>query len=136
MAKTALGRNKASSKIGRLEKQREACLRKLSERDERIDEARRRANEDRASVSKVGGELAELYQNPAELMKHARVVDMGEIIDNEYNLNVPRYINTFEPKDLADVGDALSDFLRARSAMDEADQSLIRMLRGIGYDGE
>jgi type I restriction enzyme M protein len=136
VAITAIARKKAMARIGRLEKQMALCLRKLSERDERIDEARRRANDDRASVAKVGDELADLYQNPTELMKHARVVDMEEVIDNEYNLNVPRFVNTFEPKTHVDVSDALSDFQQARVAMEGADQALIDMLRRIGYGAE
>ena len=35
---------------------------------------------------------------PDELIKHARVVELDEIEENEFNLNIPRYVDTFEPE--------------------------------------
>ena len=44
----------------------------------------------------MGDELISLYSDPGELLKHARVVDLEEVEENEFNLNVPRYVETFE----------------------------------------
>ena len=51
----------------------------------------------------MGEELVALYANPEELLKHACVVDMEEVEVNEFNLNVPRYIDTFEPEPRIEV---------------------------------
>lgn len=45
-------------------------------------------------MAKVGTELVALYADPDELLKHARVVALDEIEENEFNLNIPRYVNT------------------------------------------
>ena len=93
--------------LGKLEKAREKVAAKVAERDERIAEARRRAEDDRQDVAKVGDELVALYADPDELLKHARVVGLDEIEENEFNLNIPRYVDTFEPEPRVDVSVAL-----------------------------
>jgi type I restriction enzyme M protein len=72
-------RSKIETKIGKLESQRQKHAAKIRERDERITEARRRAEEDRKAVAEVGHELGTLYGDPDELLKHSRVVPIDEI---------------------------------------------------------
>ena len=35
--------------------------------------------------------------------KFAHVADMQEIVDNDYNLNIPRYVDTFEEEEPVDL---------------------------------
>jgi len=121
-------------KVVRLEKQREKPAAKLAERDERIAEARRLASADRDEVSTIGAELNALYANPAELIKQARVVAIEEVADNEYNLNVPRYVDTFEPEPTIDVRDALTTLEYAGQQARIAEDELKKLLRSVGYD--
>lgn len=79
----------------------------MTERDERIAEARRRAEDDREAIAQVGSELGALYGDPDELLKHARVVSLDEIEENEFNLSIPRYVDTFEPEPQVEVREAL-----------------------------
>ena len=106
-AATKRDKVKAASALTKLRKQRDKIAAKVAERDERIAETRRNAEDDRADVSAVGEELVALYADPDELLKHARVVDMDEVEENEFNLNVPRYVDTFEPEPRMDVMEAL-----------------------------
>jgi type I restriction enzyme M protein len=117
----------------KLEKQREKILTKIIERDERVAEARRRAEEDRQDVSKVGEELEALYDNPDELIKHVRVVALDEIEENEFNLNIPRYVDTFEPERRIEVKDALSALTDAETAARDAERRLGTLLEDLGY---
>ena len=79
---------KGARAIAKLEKQHDRLDAKLAERDERTAEARRRAEDDRKDVAAVGIELIGLYADPNELLKHARVVGLDEIEENEFNLNI------------------------------------------------
>lgn len=124
---------KVASAIARLEKQREKLAAKLAERDERIAEARRWAEDDRKDVGAVGDELIALYADADELLKHARVVGLDEIEENEFNLNIPRYVDTFEPEPRVDVKDALKALREAEAAAKAAEAGLSRLLRGVGY---
>lgn len=123
----------AEPKTPKVEKQREKLRAKLAERDERIGEARRRADDDRKDVSAVGAELAALYADPDELLKHARVVRLDEIEENEFNLNIPRYVDTFEPEPRVEVKDALKALREAEAATMASENALAAMLREIGY---
>ena len=125
---------KAAATVAKVEKQREKVTEKVSERDERIVEARRRAEDDRKDVTTVGEELIALYADPDELLKHARVVGLAEIEDNEFNLNIPRYVDTFEPEPRLEVKDALKALRDADAAERKAATELSVLLKGAGYD--
>lgn len=122
-----------TAKRADLEKQREKVLAKLAERDERIAETRRRAEDDRQDVVNVGDELVALYNDPDELLKHARVVGIDEIEENEFNLNIPRYVDTFEPEQRVEVGDALKALHEAEKLVGSAEKELTRLLEEFGY---
>jgi type I restriction enzyme M protein len=117
----------------RVEKQREKAAAKLAERDERIAEAKHRAEDDRKDVAVVGDELVALYAEPDELLKHARVVGLDEIEENEFNLNIPRYVDTFEPEPRVEVKDALKALRDAEAAAKMAEADLSRLIRSAGY---
>ena len=124
---------KAAIAVGKLEKQRDTAAAKIAERDQRIAEIRRGAEDDRADVSAVADELVSLYGDPDELIKHARVVDLEEIEENEFNLNVPRYVDTFEPEPRIEVKDALKALHDAEVKATRAERELTRLLEAVGY---
>jgi type I restriction enzyme M protein len=118
----------------KFEKQREKLAAKTVERDQRIAEARRRSQDDRRDVEQVCAELGALYGDPDELLKHARVVGITEIEENEFNLNIPRYVDTFEPEPRIDVRHALKTLHEAERTAAEAGNALSALLREIGYE--
>ncbi len=132
-AKTKQAAAKASQAIAKLESQRERLEAKIAERDQRIAEARRRAEDDRNDIAAVGEELVALYADTEELLKHARVVGLDEVEENEYNLNIPRYVDTFEPEPRVEVQDALRALLDAEVAARGAEAELQRLLSEVGY---
>ena len=75
-----------------------------------------------------------LYADPDELLKHARVVGLDEIEENEFNLNIPRYVDTFEPEPRIEVKDALKALRDADAAAVDAETALSLLLRQMGYD--
>jgi type I restriction enzyme M protein len=133
-AGTKLEKAKVASAIARLEKQREKLTAKLAEREERIAEARRRAEDDRKDVAAVSDDLVALYADPDELFKHARVVGLEEIEENEFNLNIPRYVDTFDPEPRVEVKDAMTALRDAEAAASVAEAELKRLLERVGYD--
>jgi type I restriction enzyme M protein len=130
---TKTSKDKAVAALAKLQAQRDKAAAKVRERDEKIAEARRRAEEDRRDVEQVGSELGMLYGNGEELLKHARVVDLEEIQENEFNLNIPRYVDTFEPEQRIEVKDALKRVRDAESAMRSSQINLDRLFKAIGY---
>ena len=123
----------ADAKIHTLEKQQAKLAAKIVQRDEKMNEARRRAEEDRQAVTNVGEELVALYTNPDELLKHARVVGFDEIEENEFNLNIPRYVDTFEPEPRIEMSEALAALQEAYDKVDQAKKKLEALLRAVDY---
>ena len=128
-AETTGDKAKAVRAVPKLTTQRDKVAAKVAERDERVAETRRIAEEDRKDVSTAGDELLSLYSDPAELLKHARVVDLEEIEENEFNLNVPRYVETFEPEKTIHVADALQALREAQEQTRDAETKLFGLLR-------
>ena len=126
-------RGKAEKKVGQLARAAEKLRKELAGRDERIAEVRKLAEEERQAIQSVGKELIALYADPAELAKHARDVDMAEIEENEFNLNIPRYVDTFEPEEPIDVNEALRELEQAEKERQAAEIELRKMLKGVGY---
>ena len=124
----------ADAKIKALEKQRVKPMAKITQRDEKMVEARRRAEEDRQAVTTVGEELVALYADPDELLKHTRVVGRDEIEENEYNLHIPRYVDTFEPEPRIEVSEALAALHEAQQKVDQAEEKLMELLKAVDYE--
>ena len=128
-----VAKSKAEAALTKLEGQRDKAAAKIAERNERIDESRRRAEDDRRDVDEVGTELGTLYGDADELLKHARVVGLDEIEENDFNLNIPRYVDTFEPEQRVDVNVALKALEDAESAAVTAQNQLMELLEQVGY---
>ena len=124
---------RAARAVTKLTKQRDKAAAKVAERDERIAETLRIAEHERKDVSAVGEDIVALYADREELLKHARVVDMEEVKENEFNLNVPRYVDTFEPEPRVEVEDALAALDDAEVKAKDASVALMGLLKGIGY---
>lgn len=48
--------------------------------------------------------IVDVFNNQLEIPKYSRMVSTQEIEQNEYNLNIPRYIDNQEEEDLQDIG--------------------------------
>jgi type I restriction enzyme M protein len=132
---TAREKTARSKQFDKLDKAVTKLKKKLDTRDERLVEARRRAEEERQAVRDTGSELRGLYADPDELLKHARVVGLREIAENEFNLNIPRYVDTFEPEPRVEVAEALRELHCANVASQDTERELMDLLTGIGYVG-
>ncbi len=58
--------------------------------------------------------IVDVFRNQIELPRYSRYVGLAEIADNDYNLNIPRYIDTTEPEDRQDIEAHLRGGLPAR----------------------
>ena len=52
--------------------------------------------------------VVDVFTNQLELSGYSRMVTLSEVVSNEYNLNIPRYIDSSEAEDLHDLGAHLS----------------------------
>jgi type I restriction enzyme M protein len=98
------------------------------ERDERIAEVERRAERETAEVQEAIADLQRICSNPDEARRYFAVAEKAEIEENEYNLNLPRYVDTFEPEEQIEIGGALEDFEKAKKSADASWSRLGQLL--------
>jgi type I restriction enzyme M protein len=120
-------RSKLERRLARLDEEMEQMKQDLAE-------AEKRAQQERESVDRVESELLEMFANPDLRKRYHAIVDLAEIEENEYNLNIPRYVDTFAPEDRIEIVDVLRELREVQSAELAADHALGELLKGIAPD--
>lgn len=69
-----------------------------------------------------------------DVERYARVVPVEEIENNDFNLNISRYVDTAEVEEKVDVSSAVAQLREAERARDEARATMDRFLAELGYD--
>lgn len=68
--------------------------------------------------------LLETYTNRSDVEKYARNVPLTEIAENDYNLNIPRYIDTFEAEEMIDIAAVAKELQELEEQISRADEDL------------
>lgn len=109
------GKKIAKNQLNVRENAKKSLEKLLAEKQHRIDEAHELAEKERIAIEDVEKELIEMY-NDSELRKrYFTVVDLEEIEENEFNLSIPRYVDTFEPEQEVDLQEAIEEFEKINS---------------------
>lgn len=77
--------------------------------------------------------LAETHLTGREEDHHSRVVDLEEIEENDWNLNVPRYVDTTEPEEPIDVSEKLRELDRLADERRKTDEELQKYMAELEY---
>jgi type I restriction enzyme M protein len=77
--------------------------------------------------------MAGAYHAWADEERFCRVVDLEEIEKNEFNLNIPRYVDTTEPEEPIDVEEELAVLKDLMAERDQAEQEMLGHLEELGY---
>lgn len=60
---------------------------------------------------------------------------LEEIKENDYNLNIARYIDTTEEEEQIDVAEALRQLRQLEQEREEIEKVMYGYLKELGYDG-
>ncbi|MBK4742781.1 type I restriction-modification system subunit M [Bacillus cereus] len=80
--------------------------------------------------------IVETYKKREDVEKYAHIATFDEIKENDFNLNIPRYVDTFEeeaPVDMASVGSTIKDIRKEKA---ELESSLYDMISSLQFDEE
>lgn len=77
--------------------------------------------------------IVSAYDNWNEQEKYCRVVSLDEIRNNEYNLNIARYIDTAEEEEQIDVNEALAELRKLEEERKEVETRMYAYLKELGY---
>lgn len=76
--------------------------------------------------------IVETYQARAEIEKYSHRASPEEIAENGFNLNIPRYVDTFEPEEEINVADVQRDIVRIEEELAEVRAKMMGYLRELG----
>jgi type I restriction enzyme M protein len=101
----------------------------LQKRDKSLADARLEAIREKEAIQKVSAELLIVFDHPELRKSYFSLVEIDEIIENEYNLNLPRYIDTVEPEEEIPVEVAVSELEAALINEKAAETKLNKYLK-------
>lgn len=77
--------------------------------------------------------IIETYNNRAFVDKYAYVASLDEIKENDFNLNIPRYVDTFEPEAEIDLVAVREARLALKAELASLETEMEKYLKELGY---
>lgn len=80
--------------------------------------------------------IVDTYKKRKDIEKYAHLASFEEIKENDFNLNIPRYVDTFEekePVDMAALGSSIRDIRKEKA---EVKASLYETISSLQFDKE
>jgi type I restriction enzyme M protein len=78
--------------------------------------------------------IIETFKSRQNIERYARAVPASEIIENEFNLNIPRYIDTFEAEEEIDIKAVQVEIDTLERELVEIKSKMTGYLRELGVD--
>lgn len=111
----------------------QTALDKLTtEKENKILAAHEQAEKERQAIDDVEQELIVMLQDPEQRKRYFAIADMEELDENEFNLNIPRYVDTFEPEEEIDLKEAITEFQTTIDKENDLDKSINELLKVLG----
>ena len=80
--------------------------------------------------------VVETYKNRTNVEKYAHVASFEEIKENDFNLNIPRYVDTFEEQEEIDIVDLGKELVSLNKQIKEAENDFLAMLDELAVTDE
>lgn len=76
--------------------------------------------------------IVETYNNYETVDKYAYVAAYEEIKESDYNLNIPRYVDTFEEEEPVDMEQVAKNIERIKEEINEVEEQMAKYLEELG----
>ena len=76
--------------------------------------------------------IIETYDRREAIEKYAYVAPLSEVTENDYNLNIPRYVDTFEEEEPVDIEAVARELKALETDMKSTDQSIAEFCDELG----
>lgn len=77
-------------------------------------------------------DILSAYQARKDIEKFAHVASLEEIKSNDFNLNIPRYVDTFEEEELIDIEEVQENISRIKAELAEVEAKMDAYLKELG----
>ena len=78
--------------------------------------------------------IVKTYRDGDNVEKYAYLASLKEIQDNDYNLNIPRYVDTFEEEDEIDLLAVRAEREQLKAELVKLEMEMAGYLKQLGYD--
>lgn len=129
--KESQGKTRTKSEQKALETTNAALEKVLKQKADKLLGAHKQAAKERKAIDDVEVELLTMLQDPELRKRYFAVVDMDELEENEFNLNIPRYVDTFEPEEEIDLAEAIAGFNAVIGKENQLDKTIAELLKLI-----
>lgn len=72
--------------------------------------------------------ILDTYKNREDIDKYAYVASFEEIKENDFNLNIPRYVDTFEEEEPIDIIELSKEIISINKEIEETEKEFLAML--------
>ncbi len=129
--KTENGKKPTTGELKTVEAAQKALDKLIADKTARINAANEKAEKQRNAIADVETELLQMFDDPELRKRYFSIVDMEEMEENEFNLNIPRYVDTFEPEEQIDLKEAIADFQMAMQTESDTEKELEELLKNL-----
>ncbi len=78
--------------------------------------------------------IIDAYLRREAIDKYAYVASLDEVKENGYNLNIPRYVDTFEEEELVDITAVVKDLKALEVDIQETDETIAGFCKELGIE--
>ena len=78
--------------------------------------------------------IMETYRERKTVEKYSYVASLSEVAENDYNLNIPRYVDTFEEEEPVDLDAVTKEIASIDEQMKEVDSEIAKFCAELGID--
>lgn len=78
--------------------------------------------------------IYETYKNYETIDKFSYVASLEEIEENDYNLNIPRYVDTFEEEEPVDMEEVAKNIKEIKAEITEVESKMEKYLKELGLN--
>ncbi|MBN2738017.1 MAG: type I restriction-modification system subunit M [Spirochaetales bacterium] len=77
--------------------------------------------------------IVKTYRKKTVIDKYSYLASLNEIKENDYNLNIPRYVDTFEEEEPVDIPAVQKEIVKLESELDELRVKMNGYLKELGF---
>lgn len=75
--------------------------------------------------------IIDTYHNRENVEKYSHVATLDEIKENDYNLNIPRYVDTFEEEEVIPLSEVAKELSEVKAEIEKSYESLFGLLNEL-----
>ena len=78
--------------------------------------------------------IIEAYRKREDIDRYAHITSLDEVAENDYNLNIPRYVDTFEEEEPVDIDAIVRDLKSLEKDINETDKTIAEFCKELGIE--